>query len=101
MHDYNEGMAKRKSSECERSGFWPLRASLQLLGYMEHFHAAYLSCCPEELIYSGLYWAELPRFVMADSSACGGKQNLGAQITAPKTKLLNFSKNVPSEGAPP
>lgn len=88
------GHRKRKSSECERSRFWPLPGlictSLQLLVYMEHSHAAYLSCCPEELIYRGLYWAALPCFVMTDSNACGGKQNLGARITAPKTKLLNF-----------
>lgn len=69
--------------------------------YIEHSYTADLSCCPEELIYSEIYWAELPRFVMTDSRGekeCGGKQNLavGLQNTENKTyELSNMFHQLP------
>lgn len=41
-------------------------------------HTADMSFCPEELIYSEMYWAQLPHFVLTGSRGekeCGDKQN--------------------------
>lgn len=62
--------------------------------YIGHSYTADLSCCPEELIYSEIYWAELPRFVMTDSRGeeeCGDRTQ-HSDYRTPKTKLLNFPK---------
>lgn len=62
--------------------------------YIEHSYAADLSCSPEELIYSEIYWVELPRFVMTDSRGeeeCGVRTQHSDYRTL-KTKLMNFLK---------
>lgn len=69
-----------------------------------HSYTADLSCCPVELIYSEIYWAELPCFVMTGSGGekeCGGKQNSGAHITEQQKQNLWTFQNVPSSAAPP
>lgn len=63
--------------------------------YIEHSYTADLSCCPEELIYSEIYWAELPRFVMTDSRGekeCGGKQNSALRLQNTKNKTYELSE---------
>lgn len=63
--------------------------------YIEHSYSADLSCCPEELIYSEIYWAELPRFVMTDSRGekeCAGKQNSALRLQNTKNKTYELSK---------
>lgn len=58
--------------------------------YMKHSYTADLSCCPEELIYSEIYWAELPGFVMTDSGGekeCGGKQDSALRLQHQKHNL--------------
>lgn len=71
------------------------------LVYTEHSYTAHLSCCPEELIYSEIYWAELPRFVMTGfggEKECGGKQNSALRLQNTKNKTF---QNVPLTDAPP
>ena len=68
------------------------------LVYTEHSYTAHLSCCPEELIYSAIYWAELPCFVMTGfrgEKECGGKQNSALRLQNAKNKTYELSKMFP------